>query len=82
MSNPGFKPIDAMDSDSKGVEEVIRPEAAFAHPIRGRVRSDAIAEDSVVDAGVAIPAAPPPPPVIAVPRASAAAAAVAATPMR
>ena len=61
MSNPGFKPIDAMDSDSKGVEEVIRPEAVLAHPIRGRVRSDAIAEDSVVDAGVAIPAAPPPP---------------------
>lgn len=73
MSNPGFKPIDAVDSDSKGVEEVIRPEAVLTHPVRGRVRSDAVTEDSV-DAGAAMPSPPPlPPTIIAAPRVAAAA---------
>ncbi len=73
MSNPGFKPIDAVGSDSKEVEKVIRPEAVLAHPARGRARSDAVTEDPV-DAGVAMPAPPPlPPTIIAAPRVAAAA---------
>ncbi len=61
MSNPGFKPINAVDSDSKEVEEIVRPEAVLAYPVRGRVRSDAVIED-LVDAGAAMPAPPPLPP--------------------